>query len=82
MTSLTKVIRLGVGPEVSEVWDCVEALCTCPSPSKRLELIGDLEAAYRACESEYRRIEGIVDEYCQPDDSPPGELKYGRNAGL
>lgn len=80
MTDLSLIIRLGVSPEVSEVWTAVEALCECPSPSKRLELIAELETAYRRCVREYRRVEGIIDDYCQPDDAPPGELKHGRIA--
>jgi hypothetical protein len=78
MTDLSLIIRLGVSAEAADVWDAVTALCTCPSPSKRLELIAELEDAYRRCEREYRRVEGMVDEYCQPDDAPPGELRHGR----
>ena len=74
---MESILRMGASVEVCDVYQAVRDLCECPSPSKRLELIAALEDAYRRCESEYRRIEGIVDEYCQPDDSPPGELKSG-----
>ena len=82
MTNLEQIIRLGVSAEAATVYECVAALCDCPSPSKRLELIADLERAYRRCEDEYRRVEGVVDEYTKPSDEPPGELKGGKGAGL
>lgn len=70
MTDLSLIIRLGVGPEVSDVYEAVEALCTCPSPSKRLELIADLERAYMHCEAEYDRTEKLIDAFKSLPDEP------------
>jgi len=77
MTNLEQIIRLGVSAEAATVYECVAALCDCPSPSKRLELIADLERAYRRCEDEYRRVDGLVEEF-MGSDGEPAVMKHGR----
>jgi hypothetical protein len=68
LTRLSEIIRLGVSAEASEVWDAVEALCECKSPSKRLELIADLERVYGACMDSYAGTVEMIEDYMEESD--------------
>lgn len=70
MSDLEHIIRLGIGVEVCVVYEAVAALCECRDPSRRLELISALESAYRACECEYQRVDGLIETYRASDGAP------------
>lgn len=77
---LDQILRLGCSVEAADVYDAVARLCECPSPSRRLELIADLERAYAACEAAHADAETAIEDFKQADGTPSTK-RYSWNPG-
>lgn len=74
MATLEQLLRLGCLPEAAAVYEAVARLCE-SSPSKTLELVADIERAYRACEQSYADVEGAIQDY-KDSDGTPAEIRH------
>jgi hypothetical protein len=79
MTCLDEYLRAGLHHEVDEVLHTAQRWHESPSSVTRMDRMNE---AIDALANAFVDFNEAVDEYTQPDDSPPGELKHGRGGGL